>query len=603
MLYVAAMGSLGFYGMLIGGWASGSKYSLLGGLRAVAQLVSYEVAFTLAVLGVIMQAGTLSLHRHRRGAVRLLVHRPAVPRLRGLLHRRAGRDPTARRSTSPRPTRELVAGFHTEYGGMRYAMFANAEYIEAIVLSALGVGALPGRLARPGAARPDLDADQDPGLFLFVFFWIRATVPRVRFDRLMQSAGRSCCRSPPSTLVGTAAWVALDMSSQSKNSIEPSRASPSRSATSSGSPSRSSTRSTSARSSRASAAATACTATRTGSRSASAARSAPRPARPTASASCAAENEPGDRVSAGERYARIYEINMARCIFCGYCEIACPFDAITLGNDFELSETRRDALIYTKEMLLEPPIRRTPVDAAGGYDRGAQEADGAACSACTDVVTRRTTTRCPATDGRAVIFYLVRASSARSAPRSPSCCQRNPFQVGALALRAQPGLAGGAVPRAAGRLRGGGAGARLRRRGDGHVPLRHRLPGRPRGRTDQRRHAVWRSGLAIVAAAAILARDRGRGRVGAAFDEPGLGGRRVRQPGAASASSSSTDYLLAFEVVSLLLLVAAVAGVVLGAGPAGRSAGELPPRDDAGRGRRARAARCSTGVAASEVVP
>ena len=66
VLYVAAMGSLGFYGMLIGGWASGSKYSLLGGLRAVAQLVSYEVAFTLAMLGVIMQAGTLSLRASSR---------------------------------------------------------------------------------------------------------------------------------------------------------------------------------------------------------------------------------------------------------------------------------------------------------------------------------------------------------------------------------------------------------------------------------------------------------------------------------------------------------------------------------------------------------
>jgi NADH-quinone oxidoreductase subunit I len=82
----------------------------------------------------------------------------------------------------------------------------------------------------------------------------------------------------------------------------------------------------------------------------------------------AAENEPGQRVSAGERYARIYEINMARCIFCGYCEIACPFDAITLGNDFELSELSREALVYTKDMLLEPPLRRTPSKSVAEYD-------------------------------------------------------------------------------------------------------------------------------------------------------------------------------------------------------------------------------------------
>ena len=62
-------------------------------------------------------------------------------------------------------------------------------------------------------------------------------------------------------------------------------------------------------------------------------------------------------MSPGERYARIYEINLSRCIFCGYCELACPFDAITLGNEFELSEYSRDDLIYTKDMLLDPPIK------------------------------------------------------------------------------------------------------------------------------------------------------------------------------------------------------------------------------------------------------
>jgi NADH-quinone oxidoreductase subunit I len=75
----------------------------------------------------------------------------------------------------------------------------------------------------------------------------------------------------------------------------------------------------------------------------------------------AAENTPDNRVSAGERYARIYEINMSRCIFCGYCELACPFDAITLGNEFELSEHNRDDQIYTKDMLLAPPVKQVPV--------------------------------------------------------------------------------------------------------------------------------------------------------------------------------------------------------------------------------------------------
>ena len=86
-----------------------------------------------------------------------------------------------------------------------------------------------------------------------------------------------------------------------------------------------------------------------------------------------AENTPDNRVSAGERHARIYEINMARCIFCGYCEPACPFDAITLGNDFELSEISRDALVYTKSMLLEKPALRTPSQAVDPYDVPSQE--------------------------------------------------------------------------------------------------------------------------------------------------------------------------------------------------------------------------------------
>ena len=82
----------------------------------------------------------------------------------------------------------------------------------------------------------------------------------------------------------------------------------------------------------------------------------------------AAENTADNRVSAGERYARIYEINMSRCIFCGYCELACPFDAITLGNEFEISEYNRDDLIYTKDMLLAPPMKRVPVADRDLYD-------------------------------------------------------------------------------------------------------------------------------------------------------------------------------------------------------------------------------------------
>ncbi len=82
----------------------------------------------------------------------------------------------------------------------------------------------------------------------------------------------------------------------------------------------------------------------------------------------AAENTPENRVSAGERYARIYEINLSRCILCGYCELACPFDAITLGNDYEFSEYSRSDLIYSKDMLLAGPIKHTPIADPELYD-------------------------------------------------------------------------------------------------------------------------------------------------------------------------------------------------------------------------------------------
>jgi NADH-quinone oxidoreductase subunit I len=75
----------------------------------------------------------------------------------------------------------------------------------------------------------------------------------------------------------------------------------------------------------------------------------------------AAENTPENRVSAGERYAAVFEINLSRCIFCGYCEVACPFDAITMGHDYELSDYSRSDLIFTKEMLLAEPLERTPL--------------------------------------------------------------------------------------------------------------------------------------------------------------------------------------------------------------------------------------------------
>ncbi len=170
LLVVAAIGSLGFYGLLIGGWASGSKYSLLGGMRSIAQLVSYEVAFTLAVIGVVIQAGSLSFVTITEAQVPLWY---IVPQILGFI------------VFFIAAIAEFVAGFLTEYGGMRFAMFAAAEFINAITLSALGAVLFLG-----GPNGPFL-----PGpiwmllkifAFLFLLIWIRATLPRVRFDQLMK---------------------------------------------------------------------------------------------------------------------------------------------------------------------------------------------------------------------------------------------------------------------------------------------------------------------------------------------------------------------------------------------------------------------------------
>ncbi len=214
ILYVAAIGSMGFYGMLIGGWASGSKYALLGGLRAVAQLVSYEVAFTLAIIGVVIQSGTLSL----QGIVNAQTDYPyIVPQILGfaIFYIAALAECNRPPFDLAEADGEIVAGFHTEYGGMRFAMFANAEFVEAIVLAALGATLFLGGWRGPLPFEPFTSI---PGplwmigstfMLLCTFIWVRATVPRLRYDRLMKLGWKVLLPLATLNLLGTAAWVAL----------------------------------------------------------------------------------------------------------------------------------------------------------------------------------------------------------------------------------------------------------------------------------------------------------------------------------------------------------------------------------------------------------
>jgi NADH-quinone oxidoreductase subunit H len=185
VLYFFAFGSIAFYGLLLGGWASGSKYSFLGAMRSAAQLISYEVAMGLALLGPIMMAGTLSL-------VGLVEAQDTVwyviPQIVGFLIFMCAGFAEANRAPFdlPEADAELVQGYQTEFGGMRYGSYAMAEYIEMFVISGIAAAFFLGGWMGPGPGWLDPIWMLVKILALiFVFFWVRATVPRLRYDQLM----------------------------------------------------------------------------------------------------------------------------------------------------------------------------------------------------------------------------------------------------------------------------------------------------------------------------------------------------------------------------------------------------------------------------------
>jgi NADH-quinone oxidoreductase subunit H len=185
LILLFALGSVGIYGFIIGGWASDSKYSLLGAMRTCAQLVSYEVSLALSVLGVVIMAGSLSL-------VEIVAEQKAnwwfaLPQFVGLLvFFIAGIAETNRAPFDlPEAETELVAGYLTEYSGMRFGLFSMAEYINMIVLSALCVTLFFGGWVGPVDALGPLWFVLKLLAVLFVFIWLRTTVPRLRYDQLM----------------------------------------------------------------------------------------------------------------------------------------------------------------------------------------------------------------------------------------------------------------------------------------------------------------------------------------------------------------------------------------------------------------------------------
>ena len=197
LLYIVSIASIGVYGIILAGYSSNSKFPLLAGLRASAQLISYEIAVTMMLVSIVATAGTLSMvglvEAQRHQGVWYLFLQPVafvVLFIGGLAE--TNRTPF----DLPEAEQELVGGFHTEYSGMRFALFFMAEYANMIVVAGIATTLFFGGWLRPF---PNVQAlwilDYVPGwlwftfktfIFIYLTMWIRATLPRYRYDQLMR---------------------------------------------------------------------------------------------------------------------------------------------------------------------------------------------------------------------------------------------------------------------------------------------------------------------------------------------------------------------------------------------------------------------------------
>jgi NADH-quinone oxidoreductase subunit H len=188
-LFVFAFAGISFYGIMLGGWASGSKYSFLGAMRGAAQLISYEVSQGLALVGVVVTAGTLSLTGIVEGQQGIWY---IVPQLAGFLIFMVASFAETNRAPFDlvEADAELVQGYYTEYGGAPFASYTFAEYANVIVVSAIAATVFLGGWLIPG--NPHVPGWVDPfivlakmSIFVTFFIWVRATLPRLRYDQLM----------------------------------------------------------------------------------------------------------------------------------------------------------------------------------------------------------------------------------------------------------------------------------------------------------------------------------------------------------------------------------------------------------------------------------
>jgi NADH-quinone oxidoreductase subunit H len=188
-LFVFAFGGIAFYGIMLGGWASGSKYSFLGAMRGAAQLISYEVSQGLALVGVIITSGTLSLTGivHAQGGMWYF-----IPQLAGFLVFMAASFAETNRAPFDvvEGDSEIVGGYFTEYGGTAFVAYLFAEYTNMIVVSGLattlflGGWLMPFGIHPPGWVDPFVVFAKMFLVFSF-FIWVRTTLPRLRYDQLM----------------------------------------------------------------------------------------------------------------------------------------------------------------------------------------------------------------------------------------------------------------------------------------------------------------------------------------------------------------------------------------------------------------------------------